>query len=105
MITHEADSSTKSVSHNLGGLPDTTTDEDDVTYIYDYDAVYGRLIQKTDIDGNYIAYGYDAQGNLIERSKHDSTGTRTARKRWDYQHPTLPGKLWKEIKPDNSFSE
>jgi len=31
--------------------------------------------------------------------------TRSYRKRWSYQHPTTPGRLWKEIKADDSYSE
>jgi YD repeat-containing protein len=35
-------------------------------------------------------------------SKHDLVGTRTSTKRRSYQHPTAPGKLWKEINADDS---
>ena len=95
--TNLADGSTESVSYNSAGLMDTTTDEDGVPKYYDYDPTYGRLSRITDLDGNYIAYGYDTQGNRIETGKYDPSDNRTSRKRWDYQHPSFPGKLWKEI--------
>jgi len=59
----------------------------------------------TDPEGNYMAYQYDAQGNRIEMSKHDPAGTRTSRKRWDYQHPGMPGRLFKEIEANDTFTE
>jgi len=103
-VTHEADVSIRSVSYNTAGLPDTATDEDGVAKTYEYDT-NGRLYRQYDGDGNYLEHLYDAQGNLIERSKHDPSGVRTARKRWTYQHPNLPGKLYKEIKADDGYSE
>ena len=104
-ITHQADSSTKTVAYTVAGLPEIVTDEDGIYYAFEYDATYGRLVRKNDMDGNYIAYAYDSQGNLIEHSKHNSADEMFSRKRWDYQHPAIPGKLWKEIKYDNSFAE
>ena len=103
--TNLADGSTESVSYNTAGFMDTTTDEDGVPKNYAYDSVYGRLSRITDLDGNYIAYLYDTQGNRIEMGKYDPSDNRTSRKRWDYQHPNFPGKLWKEIKADDSFME
>ncbi|MEJ2169412.1 MAG: DUF6531 domain-containing protein, partial [Desulfobacterales bacterium] len=85
-LTHGADYSARSVSYTTAGRPDITTDEDGVSFDYDYEASFGRLALKTDMDGNYIAYAYDGRGNLIEKSKHKPDGTRTSRMRWDYQH-------------------
>jgi YD repeat-containing protein len=104
-VTHEADNSTSSVSYNTAGLPETITDEDGVLRSYDYDPVYGRLIQKTDMEGNSIVYTYDVQGNLIEMVKHDLSGTRTSRKRWSYKHPVIPGRIWKQINADDTYTE
>jgi len=104
-ITHEADSSNRTVSYNAAGLPDIVTDEDGVYYSFEYDATYGRLERKYDTEGNYIAYAYDSQGNLTEMSKHDSADTRTYRMRWEYQHPVTPGKLWKKINANDSSIE
>jgi len=84
---------------------DTTTDEDEVPKYYDYDSTYGRLSRITDLDGNYIAYLYDTQGNRIEMGKYDPSDNRTSQKRWDYKHPNFPGKLWKEIKANDSYME
>ena len=104
-ITNLADGSTESVNYNIAGLMGTTTDEDGVPKYYDYDSTYGRLVRITDLDGNYIAYLYDTQGNRIEMGKYDPSDNRTSRKRWNYQHPGFPGKLLKEIKADDSFME
>jgi len=104
-ITHEADGSTRSIIYNDSGMPTTSTDEDGVIRSYDYDTAYGRLIHTFDHDGNYIAYSYDSKGNRIEMGKYDLSGTRTSRNRWTYQHPAYPGKLWKEIRFDESYTE
>ena len=104
-VTHDADNSSRTVVYNSAGLPNTTTDEDDVAFSFDYDAVTGRLVEKLDWDGNYISYNYDAQGNLTGRSKCDDGDICTSVKTWNYQGAVIPGKLWKEIKPDSSFSE
>ena len=102
--THEADASTTTVSYNTAGLPDSATDEDDISKSYEYNA-NGRLYRLYDADGNYLEYLYDTQGNLIERAKHDAGNARTGRKRWTYQHSTLPGKLYKEIKADDGYAQ
>jgi RHS repeat-associated protein len=103
-VTHEADASVGSVSYNLAGLPEAATDEDGIAKSYAYD-VNGRLYRIHDADGNYQEYLYDAQGNLIEKSSHDPAGDRSARRRWSYQHPVNPGKLWQEIKADGSYKQ
>jgi YD repeat-containing protein len=105
VIMHQADNSRKTISYNLAGLVALNTDEDRVSRYFDYDVVSGRLIRRSDMEGNYIAYQYDAQGNRIETSKHDVDGNRSSRKRWTYQQPDIAGKLWKEIKADNTFKE
>ena len=104
-VVHETDGSAKSVVFNTAGLPYIMTDEDGVSREFEYDVVYGRLSRKFDMDDNFIAYTYDAQGNLIERGKHDASGARTSRKRWSYQHPNFAGRLWREINADDAFTE
>jgi YD repeat-containing protein len=52
-----------------------------------------------------MAYDYDTQGNRIEKSKHYSSGERTSLNRWTYEHPVMPGKLYKEINADDTFTE
>ena len=103
-IINDADGSSTIISYNAAGQPDTVTDEDGVTRSFDYDS-NGRLSRVTDMEGNYIAYAYDGQGNRIEMSKHDPSGLRTFRKRWSHKQPEIPGKLWKEIDADDTFTE
>ena len=104
-IMNDADGSSTTIIYNIAGLPDSASNEDGVTRSYDYDGMYGRLITITDVEGNYIAYAYDTQGNRIEMSKHDPSGARSSRRRWSYEHPVIPGKLWKEINADDTFTE
>jgi RHS repeat-associated protein len=104
-IIHQADNSRKTISYNLAGLVAVNTDEDGVSGYFDYDGITGRLIRRSDMEGNYIAYQYDTQGNRIEMSKYDLDDNRNSRKRWSYQQPGIPGKLWREIKADDTFKE
>ena len=104
-ITNNADSSSSTTTYTLAGQPWVNTDEDGVIRTSTYDSTYGKLDRLTDQEGNYIAYAYDTQGNRIERSKHDPSDVRTYLKQWDYDHPVLPGKLWKEINADMTFTE
>ena len=104
-IIHDADGSAQSVLFNTAGLPYTRTDEDGVIREYEYDAAYGRLSRRFDMDDNFIAHTYDAQGRLIEKSKHNASGARTSYRRWSYQHPSFPGRIWKEIKADGTYTE
>ncbi len=103
-ITNNADSSSTTIAYNTAGQPQSVTDPDSITRSFDYDTDYGRLTRITDMEGDYIAYQYDAQGNKIEMSKHAASGTRTYRKRWDFQQPDMPGKLFKEIRADDTFT-
>jgi RHS repeat-associated protein len=104
-ITNNADGSSTGIAYNMAGQPVSRTDEDGVLRGFNYDATYGRLIRTTDHEGNYIAYDYDTQGNRIEKSYHDPSDTRTNWKRYSHQQPDIPGKLWKEINNDGTFTE
>lgn len=106
-VTHQADGSTAGVVYNTAGLVESRTDEDGVSYNYQYDSDYGRLTRTTDHEGNYIAYAYNAQGNVIEKSYYDPANTRSNQKRYTYQDPahTMPGKLFKQINPDDTFTQ
>jgi len=106
-ITHQDDGSTSNIAYNTAGLVDSRTDEDSVTTSFEYDAVYGRFARTTDNEGNYIAYAYDVQGNVIEKSYYDPADTRSNQKRYTYQDPahTMPGKLFKQINPDDTFTQ
>jgi len=105
VITHQADGSASSVMYNTAGLPEARTDEDGVISSFEYDSVYGRLSRRIDHERNYISYNYDAQGNLTEKSYYDPSDNRTNWKRSAYQDPahSMPGKLYKEINPDDTF--
>ncbi|MCK4541357.1 MAG: RHS repeat protein [Spirochaetales bacterium] len=107
LITNNADGSTNSVIYNTAGLLDSRTDEDGVISSFEYDPVYGRLSRRTDHVGNYISYDYDPQGNMIEKSYYDPLDVHTNRKRYLYQDPAhnMPGKLYKEIHPDDTFTK
>ncbi len=105
VIRNVTDGSSTTISYNAAGDPEAVTDPDQVTRYFDYDADYGRLSAIRDQEGNVMAYCYDAQGNRIELSKYHSTGNRSFIKRWDYNHPDIPGKLYREIQADNSFTE
>jgi len=76
-IINDTDRSSKTISYNAAGQPASVTDEDAVTYTYQYDPFHGRLIRITDIQGNYITYVYDPQGNRTEMTKHDPSDSRT----------------------------
>ena len=103
-LTHSADGSSRTTAFNLAGPPEMTTNEDNVGIGRLYDSVHGRLERTIDPENNYIAYAYDSQGNLIEKSKYQASGNRTSRKRWNYQQPAYPGMLWKEIKADGTYT-
>jgi RHS repeat-associated protein len=107
IITHLADGSVSIVSYNTAGLPDFRTDEDEVVSNFEYDTIYGRLSKRIDHEGNYITYNYDAQGNMIEKSYYDPSDNRTNWKRSTYQDPahSMPGKLFKTINPDDTFTK
>jgi len=107
LIINNADGSTNSVIYNTAGFPDSRTDEDGVIKSFLYDTLYGRLARTTDHVGNYISYDYDLQGNMIEKSYYDPLDVRTNRKRYLYQDPAhnMPGKLYKEINPDDTFTK
>jgi RHS repeat-associated protein len=107
LITNNADGSTTSVIYNTAGFPDSRTDEDGVIKSFLYDTLYGRLVKTTDHVGNYISYNYDLQGNMIEKSYYDPSDNRTNWKQYTYKDPAhnMPGKLYKEINPDNTFTK
>jgi RHS repeat-associated protein len=102
--THVSDSSQTTFAYTAGGEIHTVTDPDGVTRTYTYDQTYGRLDRVTAENGDYVAHGYDEWGNLVEKSNHMPDTTRTSWKRWDYEHASIPGKLYKEIHSDDTFT-
>ena len=91
------------ISYTRSGKPASITDPDNIIRTFAYDPEFGRLSRIIDPEGNYMAYLYDSQGNRVELSKYGPTGNRTSRKRWDYHHPAMPGKLFREISADDAF--
>ncbi len=69
---------------------------------------YGRLKKIIDASENYIFYDYDDNGNRTEESVYakneDGTFTRKKYRRFEYHDETgrSPGKLWKEVNPDDT---
>ncbi|MBW1812305.1 MAG: hypothetical protein JRJ39_01165, partial [Deltaproteobacteria bacterium] len=102
---NNADASTSTVDYTISGLPESTSDEDGVNRFYYYESEYSRLARTTDHEGNYISYEYDAQGNRTQQSYHEPMGTQTSFRRWNYNHPTIPGMLYKEINGDDTFTQ
>jgi len=92
-ILHEADASTQAFTYDRGGLLTQSMDEDGVVSSLEYDPETGRVVKRTDAMGNFITYGYDAQGNLTEKGYHDPEGQMTRQQRWSYDYPRCPGLL------------
>ena len=91
--------------YGLSGEPELLTDADGITRAYSYEPDYGRLSRITDHQGNFITYGYDSAGNPDLMAYYDPQGSRSRLKQWSYQHPEVPGRLWKRIQPDGTFTE
>jgi RHS repeat-associated protein len=71
-----------------------------------YEGVYGRLVSITDPMAQGMRFHYDGEGNRDEvKLLEPSTQTPTFWMRYDFQHPDLPGKLWRAVNPDGSFTE
>ncbi|PKN64251.1 MAG: hypothetical protein CVU57_15220, partial [Deltaproteobacteria bacterium HGW-Deltaproteobacteria-15] len=96
---------TETFQYNIAGDIETVTMADGSNITYEYDAEYGRPVRMIDSLGNYISSAYDAQGNRIEVKHYWPNNERAQWKRFDYNHPDHPGKLWKEIYPDDSFTQ
>jgi len=107
-LTHYADDPASSTRFNyVGGLLHSVADPDGVTQVFDYEALYGRLSTITDGEGNSIVHTYEIypKGNLTERSTFTAENSRRSRKRWSYDHPNHPGKLYREIQADETYRE
>jgi len=103
-VTQEGNGTT-TYTYNAAGDIATIIQPNGVTTRFTYDAVYGRLVRIEDTLGNSTRLAYDDQGNRIELSRYNTDGLLVFRKRFDYQAPGNPGKLWKEINPDDTFIE
>ncbi|MGD9252030.1 MAG: DUF6531 domain-containing protein, partial [Desulfobacterales bacterium] len=102
--TREADGYQITSAYNSAGEIATQSDSEGFSLTYDYDATYGRLSRINDSLGNSIVYTYDANGNRTETANFTSAGQRTFWQRFNYEHPDQPGKLWKVIYPDDTFT-
>ncbi|MCF8080950.1 MAG: RHS domain-containing protein, partial [Desulfobacterales bacterium] len=104
-IAYLADGSTQTFSYGQNGELEVKTDEDGVSRTYVYESTNGRLFQTIDAEDNYIQYSYDNQGNKTGQSYHRPGGETTSEKEWDYQHPVIKGRLFKEILPNGTYTE
>ncbi|MFZ0449299.1 MAG: DUF6531 domain-containing protein, partial [Desulfatiglandaceae bacterium] len=103
-MTQEGNGAT-TYAYNAAGDITGIAQPNGVTFNFAYDALYGRLIRVEDTLGNYTRLSYDSQGNRIELARYNAGGQLVFRKRFDYQTPGNPGKLWKEINPDDTYTE
>jgi YD repeat-containing protein len=103
-MTQEGNGATTYV-YNAAGDITGIAQPNGVTFNFAYDVLYGRLIRVEDTLGNYTRLSYDSQGNRIELARYNAGGQLVFRKRFDYQTPGNPGKLWKEINPDDTYTE
>lgn len=104
-VTKQADGSVTTYSYNIAGDLAIVTAPNGMTLKHTYSNTYGRLSRVENSLGNYIQYTYDFQGNCTEESRFTPTGERRFRRRFDYHGPTKPGKLWKVINPDDTYTE
>lgn len=103
--TTYSDNSSVYLSYNSAGTLATMTDEDGISRNYTYGADYGRLLRITDALGNYVEYGYDPQGNPVDKGKFDSSDVRSTRAQSTYQHPDIAGRLYRRINPDGTYTQ
>ena len=67
-VAHEADDSSRTVLYDSAGLPNTTTDEDYVSYSYDAGTNgIGRRTGMIDPAGT-TSFGYDSRGRLVNKT-------------------------------------
>jgi len=104
-ITRVDDGASAVFNYNTAGNLYEIIDPDGISTAFAYDSVYGRLTYLEDPLGNYLYYGYDIQGNIVEQSIHASAVDPVYLKRFNYHGLQHPGKLWKEINPDNTYVE
>ena len=104
-MTNVAGSSVTTYAYDTAGELDMVTQPNGMTSDFVYGLTYGRLTQVIDPLGNYIAYGYDGQGNRTELSHYDAGDQRRFWKRFEFQGTSHPGKLWREINPDDTYTE
>ena len=104
-VTAQAAGGVTIYTYTGAGKLESVTDPDGAARTFTYSADYGRLVRITDSLGNSIASGYDTQGNRIETGNYSPLGTRTFWKRYSYQHPTIPGKLYREVNADDTYTE
>ncbi len=90
----------------VGGLLVSVTDPDGVIQGFQYDN-YARLWKILDRGANYIRHDYEVypRGNVVERGKYTSGDERKSRTRWSYEHPSYPGRLYREIQSDDTYRE
>ncbi|MFC1896324.1 RHS repeat-associated core domain-containing protein, partial [Thermodesulfobacteriota bacterium] len=103
-VTHEANGATVSYEYDGSGHLVGHVNAG-VATTFEYDETHGRLSRMLDASGNFILYDHDDQGNRSELSYHAPSGERRYRMRYDYHGPAQPGRLWRVITPDDTYTE
>ncbi|MFH2048311.1 MAG: DUF6531 domain-containing protein [bacterium] len=91
-------------SFNLAGDLESVTSPGNRALVYGY-YTSGRLNKITDMLGNYLAYGYDDQGSVIEDYAFDSNDIAQKWLQYDYNNPDKPGKLWRVLYPGGGVTQ
>ncbi|MFH1985623.1 MAG: RHS repeat-associated core domain-containing protein [Pseudomonadota bacterium] len=103
-VTRTADGSRTSFVYNADGEIETVTLPGGATTQFTYDSAYGRLVEMADAAGNRLAYDYDANGNRSDVGAYDAEDSRSYWMRYVYDGPGNPGKLARQINPDDTFT-
>ncbi|RLB17393.1 MAG: hypothetical protein DRG82_06580, partial [Deltaproteobacteria bacterium] len=105
VLTMTREGNTTMYAYNAAGDIASITQPNSVTTSFTYDTAYGRLTRIEDALGNSTRLGYDDQGNRIQVSRYNDADQLVYRKRFSFHGPGYPGKLWKQINPDDTFTQ
>ena len=104
-VTSGSDGNTTTYVYNTAGEIDSVTLPDGSNTSFTYDSTYGRLVRMADALGNATAYGHDDQGKVNDIRTLDDAAVEHYRMQNDYQGPDHPGRLYRGINPDGTFTE
>ena len=105
LLTSTRDGKISSRTYTLAGYVNSTTDPELRTSTYTYEPNFGRLDKLTDTLGNYHQFSHDTHGNVIEDSLYNISDVLHKKSRSNYEGTDLPGKLWRQINFDDTYSE
>jgi RHS repeat-associated protein len=101
-IENQADGSSVETLYDESGQLESTRDADNVSRSFQYEGEHGRLEHLLDADGNHVDYAYEPLGRPTQSAVYDASNQQVLLKRWSYQHPSYPGRLYQEINPDET---